>query len=150
MAIALTKELLSAEPEALAKKITAGGKDTSTQIRRFYNDFLILKTKADCLHSEEEFQKNVLPLICFSKAKIAYALGREVGLSKDFADAINNKVDQIETRADFDNFINYYQALIGYAKYYENNSASTGERRGNNNQNYSYQQKTSYMKGGKK
>lgn len=120
MAIPLTKELLTTEPENLAKEICENGKDTSTQIRKFYNDFLILKTKADVSASDEKnFRNNILPLICFSKAKIAYAMGRpDVKLSKSFANSINNKVDAIESREDFENFLNYYQALIGYVTYW--------------------------------
>ena len=120
MAIPLTKELLTTEPENLAKEICENGKDTSTQIRKFYNDFLILKTKADVSASDEKnFRNNILPLICFSKAKIAYAMGRpDVKLSKSFANSINNKIDAIESREDFENFLNYYQALIGYVTYW--------------------------------
>ena len=142
MAINLTKELLSTEPETLAKEIA--GKDTSSQIRKFYNDFLILKTKAEISQSEEDFQKNVLPLIVFSKAKIAYALGRSsVQLSKKFADEINKKVDAIETRSDFENFLNYYQALIGYVTFYakKNEEERQNNRRQNtNNGTRNYQQ----------
>ncbi len=120
MAILLTKELLSKEPENLARELCENGNDTSTQIRKFYNDFLILKAKADISQTEDDFKKNVLPLICFAKAKIAYALGRDgVQISKRFAEEINRKVDLIETRSDFENFLNYYQALIGYVKFYD-------------------------------
>ena len=119
MAIKLTKELLTTEPENLAKEICKNGKDTSTQIRKFYDDFLILKAKADISKDEDDFKNNILPLICFSKAKIAYAMGRpNVTISKSFSESINKKVDAIETRADFENFLNYYQALIGYVTYY--------------------------------
>ncbi len=138
MAIKLSKELLTTEPENLAKEICKNGKDTSTQIRRFYDDFLILKTKADLLTNEDDFRNNILPLICFSKAKIAYAIGRD-NISKSFCDNINKKVDAIETRADFENFLNYYQALIGYVTYYaklkkEEEQESRKQNQGGGNQ----------------
>lgn len=124
MAIKLTKELLTTEPEELAKTICK--KDSSTQIRRFYNDFLILKARADVAKNEEDFKNSILPLIFFSKAKIAYAVGKESSkLSREFACAINNKIDAIETAEDFENFINYYQALVGYVMYY--GKFATGE-----------------------
>lgn len=124
MAIKLTKELLTAEPEELAKTICK--KDSSTQIRRFYNDFLALKAKYNDLMKEPDaagrcdvFSGKILPLIFFSKAKIAYAVSKEGSkLSREFAGAINKKIDAIETAEDFENFINYYQALIGYVMYY--------------------------------
>ena len=142
MAIPLTKELLTTEPENLAKEICENGNDTSTQIRKFYNDFLILKAKADIAQSEEEFKTKILPLICFSKAKMAYAVGRNQ-LSRSLSEKINKKVDAIETRADFENFLNYYQALIGYVTYYaqlkkeenQNNRAQNGKRQNVWNQN---------------
>ena len=122
MAIKLTKELLTTEAETQAKRLvesTSKEKETTkTQIRKFYNDFLILKNKAD-LKDQEGFKKEVLPLICFSKAKLAYASGRDnAKISKEFVEDLNKKIDQIETKEDFTNFINYYQALIGYSTYY--------------------------------
>lgn len=134
MAIKLTKELLSTEPEDLAKEIA--GKVTSSQIRKFYNDFLILKTKSEFLKTEEDFQRDVLPLICFSKAKIAYALGRSsVQISKRFADKINCMVDAIETRSDFENFLNFYQALIGYVTFYAKKLEEEKQNSRNQNMN---------------
>lgn len=143
MAIKLTKELLTTEPEELAKKIC--GKDTSTQIRRFYDDFLILKTKADLLTSEDDFRNNILPLICFSKAKIAYAMGRSY-VTNIFSDNINKKVDAIETRADFENFLNYYQALIGYVTYYAKLKKEEGQNNRMQNQGGGYQNRENWKK----
>lgn len=142
MAIKLTKELLTTEPEKLAKEICENGNDTSTQIRKFYNDFLILKARADVAKNEEDFKNSILPLICFSKAKIFYALGKENGkLSKNFAGAITDKIDKIETVEDFENFINYYQALIGYVTYYAKLKKEEKSENKKQNQNGSNQGK---------
>ncbi len=148
MAIRLSKELLTIEPEKLAKEICENGKDTSTQIRKFYDDFLILKAKADILQSEDDFKNNILPLICFSKAKIAYAMGR-VTISKSFFDKIKEKIDAIETRTDFENFLNYYQALIGYLTYYTKLKKDEEEEKRKQNQGYGYYDKQSKWKGKK-
>lgn len=114
--IELTKELLTTEPENMAKDFN--GKDTTkNQLRKFYNDFLVLKTKADLCTNEDEFKTKILPLICFSKAKLAYSCGRG-NISKDFLRAISSKIDKIETRKCFDNFLKFYEALIGYVEYY--------------------------------
>ncbi len=147
MAIPLTKELLTTEPENLAIEICRNGKDTSTQIRRFYEDFLILKAKADISKSEEDFRNNILPLICFSKAKIAYAMGRpNVTISKSFSENINKKVDAIETRADFENFLNYYQALIGYVTYYAKLKKEEEQEKKKQQNQGGYQDKQPYKK----
>lgn len=121
MAIELTKELLTTEAEKQARCLVSNSgkesKTTSSQIRKFYNDFLLLKNKADLL-DEEEFKKEILPLVYFSKAKLAYSYGRDnSNIAKEFVDDLNNKIDRIETKRDFNNFINYYQALIGYITY---------------------------------
>lgn len=119
MSIKLTKELLTSEAEKQAKILVQNDKSETTmnQIRKFYNDFLILKNKSD-LATDEVFKRDVLPLICFSKAKLAYAYGRGgAKIAKEFIDDINSKIDSIENKNDFNNFINYYQALIGYVTY---------------------------------
>ena len=119
MAIKLTKELLTTEAENQAKILVGNGKTETTmnQIRKFYNDFLILKNKSD-LATEEVFKNDILPLIYFAKAKLAYAYGRgNAKIAKEFINDINSKIDSIENKRDFNNFINYYQALIGYVTY---------------------------------
>lgn len=147
MAIALTKELLTTEAEEQAKKLVAERSDDKndsikTQLRKFYNDFLLLKNKAD-LKNEEGFKKDVLPLIGLAKAKIAYAYGRDQKVPKVFVDDMNNKIKNIETKADFNNFINYYQALIGYVTYlYQIKKEQKDQEKNSNKQNnfgkYSY------------
>lgn len=136
MAIELTKELLTTKPEELAKHIVSNAKDTSSQIRKFYNDFLILKAKADISATEEEFKTKILPLIYFSKAKMAYSCGRGK-ITKDLFDKISNMIDKIETKEDFSVFLLFYQSLIGYVTYYSNNQ----ERKENNNNNVYMSQK---------
>lgn len=131
----LTKELLQDDPKALAKKIIEGcnGGTSATQIRRFYNDFLILKAKSDTnSKTEEDFTNCILPLIYFSKAKIAYAQGKENGKISDvFAEAINKLIDQIKTREDFNIFIMFYQALIGYVTYADSKNGKNGTKKDN-------------------
>ncbi|NCD06523.1 MAG: type III-A CRISPR-associated protein Csm2 [Spirochaetia bacterium] len=120
----LTKDLLTTEPETIAKKEMDEAKRlkkaSSTQIRKFYDDFLLLHSKA---HRDgftvEDFKNEILPLIAFSKAKLAYSMGRGI-IHKNFKDEIERKVNLIENLQDFDNFILFYQALIGYTKFYEN------------------------------
>ena len=127
MAIVLTKELLTTKAEEIAKTLVNNNKDvsgvTKTQIRKFYNDFLVLKSKAD-ICNEDDFKNKILPLIFFSKAKLAYSYGR------------NQK--NIETKADFNNFLKFYEALIGYSTYFfaeksEERDSDNGANRQRNN-----------------
>ena len=113
--ISLTEEMLTTKPEEFAKKIAKI--DKSTQIRKFYNDFLILQAKAKDCETEEEFKEKILPLIYFSKAKLAYAKGRKT-ISEEFMKEIDYWIGQIKSRNDFENFMYYYQALIGYATFH--------------------------------
>ena len=137
----LTKELLTEEPENIAKKEMENAKSnkkaSSTQIRKFYDDFLLLHTKAhrDGV-TENVFKSEILPLIVFSKAKLAYSIGRSI-IHKDFRDEIVKKVDKIESIKDFDNFILFYQALIGYTKFYEKEKNITY-----NSNNYEFKNKS--------
>lgn len=129
MAIKLTKELLDEDAHELAKGMSTRRKTTFNQIRKFYDDFLLLKEKGNNCNNDE-FSKKIIPLIYFSKAKISYAQGRQdVKIDTEFAKEMKAKIDQIETRDDFENFILFYQAVIGFYKYEE----MLGNRNNNNN-----------------
>jgi|GEM_PF-826139 len=148
--IELTEQLLKDEPLKLAKGIVANppknaskGDATNSQVRKYYDDFLLLQKKANVKDMDEErFKKEILPLIKFSEAKMAYNVGREV-LSKDFADAINKKIADVESRKDFDHFILFYQAIIAYTKYekFEKDEEYRAQK---------YQPTQNYYNGGKK
>ena len=144
MAIVLTKELLTTKAEEIAKTLVNNNKGdsgvTKTQIRKFYNDFLVLKSKADiCCNSEDDFKNKILPLIFFSKAKLAYSYGRnQKNISKDFVQLLDSYIDKIETKADFNNFLKFYEALIGYSTYFfaeksEERDSDNGANRQRNN-----------------
>ena len=115
----LSENLLVTEPETIAKSLANvkfKSNVTNSQVRKYYDDFLILQKKANI--NPESFKKSILPLIKFAKAKLAYGLSRDnTGLTKDFTNELNKKIDRIETKQCFDNFILFYQALIGYLKY---------------------------------
>lgn len=122
MALTLTKELLTNEPQDLAKKLVKesrgdNGTTIKTQLRKFYNDFLVLQTKSSKIKTDDEFRTQILPLIFFSKAKLAYSYGKENIRMKEFVEGIMDKIDHIENAKDFENFLYFYQALIGYVTY---------------------------------
>jgi len=115
--IELTEKLLTTEAESLAKDLVGAPKKvTDTQVRKFYNDFLQLQKRAHSI-GEDKFEKMVLPLVKLGKAKIAYSIGNNSGLPQIFMTRMAPYIDKIQTMKDFDNFILFYQAVIGYMKY---------------------------------
>jgi CRISPR-associated protein Csm2 len=117
----LTESLLTNEPQALVGQLFNSRnmkKDISaSQMRRFYDDFLLLQKKAKGL-DEEEFKKEILPLIRFSKAKMAYNVAREV-LPLEFMQGMEPYIEKVASKKDFDTFLLFYQALIGFTKFEE-------------------------------
>jgi len=138
--IELTKDLLTKKAEEVAKENLnqRDKKATSTQIRKFYDDFLLLHMKCHTKDfNDSRFEKEILPMIFFSKAKLAYAVGRKV-LDIKFKDSIEQELDKIDCIKAFDNFILFYQAIIGYSKF-----LGIGEEKKGGN---SYPNKTSLKK----
>lgn len=159
MALKPTKELFTENAEKIANDLVKNGGDSNistTQIRKFYNDFQVLKAKADTKRDENEFKEDILPLIYLSKAKLAYAYGKDNGkISKEFVDSLNKYIDMIETKDDFETFMNFYQALIGYTTYLfkekdEKNKANQKERDKGKERRQDYNDNSQYYKGGKR
>lgn len=143
----LTEDLLKKEPEALAIEFVKQGKAkiTSTQIRKFYDDLVLLQSK---VRTGMNFEEKILPLIKMTEAKIAYSVGRGV-LAKLFYDRIFPYIERIQTKEDFDNFILFYQAVIAYMKFEEKKAElERGEQKQLNREKQSYQNNYSFNKGG--
>lgn len=137
MAIPLTKELLTSDAEKLAhcfckiEQPKEGSKqkpkkNSSSQIRKFYDDFVLLKAKADRA-DEEKFKKNILPLIYFSKAKITYSVARNL-MTEELKNKIIGLIEKVDSKEDFDNFVKLFEAMICYATYMNdsNNNSKNG------------------------
>ena len=136
----IDENLLTKIPQDIAKEVMGGrtdeNKTTSSQIRKFYDDFLVLQKKMhDVSFTEERFKNEILPLIKFAKAKMAYSVGKGV-LPKIFMDKMVPYIEAIQTRKCFDNFILFYQAVIGYAKFAEFESKSQNQSGGRGNGGY--------------
>ena len=140
MAIQLTKELLTRDAEELAacfctiEQPKDGSKqkpkkNSSSQIRKFYDDFVLLKAKADRV-DEEMFKKNILPLIYFSKAKITYSVARNL-MTEGLKDKIIEWIEKIDSKEDFENFVKLFEAMICYATY--NDSLKSNQKTGRDN-----------------
>ena len=126
MSIELTEDYLTKDAENAVKKFIKFG-DIKGQIRKFYDDFKVierrmLESKENDKDKEENFRKKLLPRIKFVKAKIAYAAGRKKDgkkslIPREFKEYMDTKIDEIQTRDDFKNFMLHYQAIIAYFQY---------------------------------
>ncbi|MDD7200631.1 MAG: hypothetical protein SPF89_08905 [Sphaerochaetaceae bacterium] len=60
--IELNDDLLTTKPQQLAKSLKDDGKTTPSQIRKFYDDLILLQMKEKNSNmSEEDFKKKILP-----------------------------------------------------------------------------------------
>lgn len=107
----IDEKLFSKTAEEYAKSCVSK-KDTSTQIRRFYNELLYWNEK--CTDDLE----NNLPFIRMIKAKAAYALGRSL-ISKEFKEMLDAVINNIEDQKTLKNAKLFFEAFVGYFKYYE-------------------------------
>jgi len=114
-------DLFSKEAERLAEDISDEGrnkkgdvkKNTVTQLRKFYDE--VLKNKAK-IKNDNDF-KNLLPYIKMLHAKVKYAQARG-HVTKKFTDFIKVCLEQINTREDFEVFADFFEAFMGFYKYY--------------------------------
>lgn len=81
---------------------------TSSQLRNFFNDVRSLEAKI----SSGNFEV-YRPHIKMLKAKVAYARDRGK-VSKDFESLISKCVDLIEDEKDFNAFVLFFEAIVGY------------------------------------
>jgi CRISPR-associated protein Csm2 len=119
-------DLFSEKADALAKKINEArkksNKNAPTQIRRFYDEVLRFAALAD---SNKNFDE-LLPYVKMMNAKAAYAVGRDL-VSPEFKDFISGAVAQIRTREDLKLFASFFEAMMGFYKFY-NPSENKGGR----------------------
>lgn len=85
-----------------------------SQIRKFYDE--VLRFKDDLQTNEKEFE-SVLPYIQMLKAKVNYAVGRDL-VSEKFKEFIEKSVDAVKDKEDFEAFSGLFEAFMGYYKYY--------------------------------
>lgn len=111
---------------ALARKITVDAeklaatlkmdidskKLTATQIRRFYNHLKQIHQVVE--HDDDNFMKK-LPIIKLTLAQVNYAGSRkEVKISPAYTNFITSELKSIQTRQQFNDFMLYFEAVLGY------------------------------------
>ncbi|MFP4048974.1 MAG: type III-A CRISPR-associated protein Csm2 [Desulfovermiculus sp.] len=86
---------------------------SSSQLRRFYNEFKQLKTKYD--NDETKDFAAILPLIKMQKSKSAYAANpKNPKIPKAFHSFIEKNVDSIQGPEDFKAFMLHFEAVVGF------------------------------------
>ncbi len=106
----------------LAKEIgklfakSRNNKISSAQLRKFFNDIRAIEVKAEAV-GDRDFNK-ILHLVKMLKAKVAYSKGRR-NVSGFFKEFIDICIEKIEDRKDFDAFVKFFEAIVGYFYYYE-------------------------------
>lgn len=127
-------EIINTEPKKIAcwivknrKKITYNMKtkkneqknknlDKYTQLRKFYDELLKIQLK---IESDKNIDfKIFLTSIYMLVSKSAYAFARGK-LSEKFSSFIEKNVKNITTKDDIDMFVLYYEAILGYVKYFD-------------------------------
>lgn len=127
-------EIIKTEPKKIAcwivknrQKVTYNAKknkkeqknknlDKYTQLRKFYDELLKIQIKME--NNKDIDIKIFLTSIYMIASKAAYALARGK-LSEKFSSFIELNVKNIMTKEDIDKFIMYYEAILGYVKYFD-------------------------------
>ncbi|MCC7083012.1 MAG: type III-A CRISPR-associated protein Csm2 [Burkholderiales bacterium] len=100
--------------QQVAKQI--GGRDVNkgTQLRRFYDELIMLQSKVG--NSEDRFTANA-PFVQMLKAKVAYAKGRNK-VDANFDRLLRHVVDQIKNPATFSQAKLFMEAFMAFYKVY--------------------------------
>jgi CRISPR-associated protein Csm2 len=122
----LDPELFSSKADECAKEVFSGqarshGKaNKPSQIRKFYDEVLKFDGMLKSLpaqRQEDEFNK-LLPYLKMLNAKAAYAEGREL-ITREFKEFISECLKQINSKEDFEIFASFFEAFMGFYKYYD-------------------------------
>ena len=124
----LEPDLFSVKAENLAKKVSDEGGDRvnkPSQIRKFYDE--VIRFKSEIKINPSEFSER-LPYLQMLNAKAAYASGRNL-VSNSFKDFISSALSQVKDKDDFDAFSGFFEAFMGYHKFYDEKKKHQGGRR---------------------
>jgi len=110
---------------------TRGKANKPTQLRKFYEEVLRFDAMLKELPKEEQKAKfeALLPYLKMLNAKTAYAMARDL-VTKEFKDFITNSLKQINDISDFRIFVNFFEAFMGFYRYYDEKKQPERERGG--------------------
>lgn len=115
--------LLSSVAEEFAKTIARdsdqSGKKMNkrTQLRKFFDEIIRLKTEADDLNEQDKKWNAVYSLVNMLVAKAAYARGRDL-VSDNFLNFMRTAISEIENPEDLKLFSNFFEAFMGFYRLY--------------------------------
>lgn len=121
----INSNLFSTHAEDWAKKVCESGlnykkdkleRNKISQIRKFYDEVLRF---SNFVKAGEDY-KSILPYIKMLNAKAAYAEGRKL-VTEDFKMFIKQSLEYLTDHEPktFDIFANFFEAFMGYYKFYE-------------------------------
>ena len=119
-------KLFSEKAEKLAEKIFLEGdnqKNKPSQIRKFYDEVIRINELAKkCEQNKNNAQKwvHIVPMVYMINAKAAYAKGRD-HITESFHKFITTYINLVENPEDLALFANFFEAFMGYYKYYRPN-----------------------------
>lgn len=125
----LDPELFSGTAHQVAKEWSG---TTSTQIRKFFDEVLLLREQSKGGDSSEKEAKwaRILPFVKMLNAKVAYAYGRGNLKNDTFVKFIQRGTSQINEVEDLETFSKFFEACIGFHKYEEQLASNKNKRRG--------------------
>ncbi|AEI14992.1 CRISPR-associated protein TM1810 domain protein [Flexistipes sinusarabici DSM 4947] len=88
----------------------------NSQIRKFFDDLYSVKNTIDSSSDKEKSFNENLPMIYLVASKGAYAKGRK-HIGQNFYNFLSNNITTIDTLDDFEKFISYFEAILGYYRY---------------------------------
>ena len=104
-----SEEMVTSQAQSIAQTLVKEGL-TSTQLRRFFHE--IRRLQALTGSTEEEFLK-ARPYVKMVHSKAAYA-SRNRDFPSSFYKFLSSNIEDIASREDFDKFIQYFEAVVGY------------------------------------
>lgn len=120
--------LFSETAETLAKTINnerINSRDKlnkPTQIRKFFDE--VIRFQGMLQGNSEQFTE-LLPYIKMLNAKAAYATGRDL-IGTEFKGFLSDSLKQVNNRKDFDLFCSFFEAFLGFYKFYAEKEKSGG------------------------
>ncbi len=90
---------------------------TTTQIRKFFNDILVIKQKFENTSNINDEFKRQLPYIKMLKAKVEYSFHRDK-VNSAFKNFIIKNIDEIQDVDDFFVFCDFFESIIAYCVKY--------------------------------
>jgi len=119
----LREDLIGPEAEKLAKIMASLEPElTSTQLRKFFNEVRSIEERM----KDDKFQKAI---VIFLKSKAAYSASKKTSkMPKEFKDFIFECVDKINDEKDFYGFSKFFESVVGYFYFYNEENKKKKER----------------------